>query len=176
MKNKEKKSVWNHNTHSQIELWMANAFSSYGKKGGDRDTRRRVQMDVRLDRKGVLGIPVSFRICWQANADMHFIVFFCILHHDFLLKQVPCLCMNRNRLTTFDCVCVWQNIFSLHTLWLFLSFNSISHFLIHCLSLFFLLCSFSPSLLPSVSYPASPCHSTSYYFSVHQVKHWRIRQ
>lgn len=168
------KSARNHNTHSQIELWTANAFSSYRKKGGDWDMRRRVQRDVRLDRKGVLGIPVSFRVRWQANTDMHFIVLFCILHHDFLLKQVPCLCMNWNCLTSFDCVCVWQSIFPSCTLFLFSPAFLI--FLFSACLCFFLLCSFSPSLLPSVSYPASPCHSTSYYFSVHQVKHWRIRQ
>lgn len=56
---------------------MTNAFSLYGKKGGDGDIMRQVERDARLDRKEVLGISVSFRICCKANTH----TFDCVLFY-----------------------------------------------------------------------------------------------
>ncbi len=60
-----------------------------------------------------------------------------------------------------NCVCVWQSIFSICVL-IYIYFWPFS-FSYSPLVYNFLLCSLSPSLSPSVSYPPSPCQSVSYF-------------
>ncbi len=152
----------NRTTHSQLELWMTNAFSLYGKKGGDGDIKRQVERDARLDRKGVLGISVSFRICCKANTH----TFDCVLFYMKLAFYSMGCCWNKFPVYSWT-ETVWIYIFFLP--WPFsFSYSPLVYN--------FLLCSLSPSLSPSVSYPASPCQSVSYFFSLHQVKHWRFCQ
>ncbi len=155
----------NRTTHSQLELWMTNAFSLYGKKGGDGDIKRQVERDARLDRKGVLGISVSFRICCKANTH----TFDCVLFYMKLAFYSMGLFMNWNSSYSFV-----HELKQCEYIYFFLPWPfsfSYSPLVYH-----FLLCSLSPSLSPSVSYPASPCQSVSYFFSLHQVKHWRFCQ